>query len=85
MAVTRIANQSVVRVVVALCFAIAVLEGFDIQALGAGRAVPTLVVGKGLRRAIAPQASMVFNFASVAGALLADGQWIGWESVAPCR
>jgi MFS transporter, AAHS family, 3-hydroxyphenylpropionic acid transporter len=32
--------------------------------------LPTLVVGKGLSKAVAPQASMVFNFASVAGALL---------------
>jgi AAHS family 3-hydroxyphenylpropionic acid transporter len=32
--------------------------------------LPTLVVGKGLDRAIAPQASMYFNFGSVIGALL---------------
>lgn len=32
--------------------------------------LPTLVVGKGLSKAVAPQASMAFNFASVAGALL---------------
>jgi MFS transporter, AAHS family, 3-hydroxyphenylpropionic acid transporter len=35
--------------------------------------LPTLVVAKGLDRAIAPQASLAFNWASVAGALL-----IGW-------
>jgi MFS transporter, AAHS family, 3-hydroxyphenylpropionic acid transporter len=32
--------------------------------------LPTLVVAKGLDRAAAPQASLAFNFASVAGALL---------------
>lgn len=32
--------------------------------------LPTLVVAKGLDRAIAPQASLAFNWASVAGALL---------------
>ena len=35
--------------------------------------LPTLVVAKGLDRAVAPQASLAFNWASVAGALL-----IGW-------
>ncbi|HEU5135847.1 MAG TPA: MFS transporter [Steroidobacteraceae bacterium] len=35
--------------------------------------LPTLVVAKGLDKAIAPQASLAFNWASVAGALL-----IGW-------
>jgi AAHS family 3-hydroxyphenylpropionic acid transporter len=33
--------------------------------------LPTLVVAKGLAKAIAPQASLAFNFASIAGALLA--------------
>jgi AAHS family 3-hydroxyphenylpropionic acid transporter len=32
--------------------------------------LPTLVVAKGLDRSVAPQASLAFNFASVAGALL---------------
>jgi AAHS family 3-hydroxyphenylpropionic acid transporter len=32
--------------------------------------LPTLVVGNGLDRSVAPQASLAFNFASVAGALL---------------
>jgi MFS transporter, AAHS family, 3-hydroxyphenylpropionic acid transporter len=32
--------------------------------------LPTLVIAKGLDRAVAPQASLAFNFASVAGALL---------------
>lgn len=32
--------------------------------------LPTLVVAKGLDRAVAPQASLAFNFTSVAGALL---------------
>ena len=32
--------------------------------------LPTLVVAKGMARAVAPQASMLFNFGSVAGALL---------------
>jgi AAHS family 3-hydroxyphenylpropionic acid transporter len=32
--------------------------------------LPTLVVAKGLDRVVAPQASLAFNFASVAGALL---------------
>jgi AAHS family 3-hydroxyphenylpropionic acid transporter len=32
--------------------------------------LPTLVVAKGLDKAIAPQASLAFNFASIAGALL---------------
>ena len=32
--------------------------------------LPTLVVAKGLDRAVAPQASLAFNFASVVGALL---------------
>ena len=35
--------------------------------------LPTLVVAKGMDRAIAPQASLAFNFGSVAGALL-----FGW-------
>lgn len=35
--------------------------------------LPTLVVAKGLDRALAPQASLAFNFASIAGALL-----LGW-------
>jgi AAHS family 3-hydroxyphenylpropionic acid transporter len=35
--------------------------------------LPTLVVAKGLDRAVAPQASLAFNWASVAGALM-----IGW-------
>lgn len=35
--------------------------------------LPTLVVGIGLDRSIAPQASLAFNFASVAGALLFGG------------
>jgi AAHS family 3-hydroxyphenylpropionic acid transporter len=35
--------------------------------------LPTLVIAKGLDRAVAPQASMAFNFGSVAGALL-----LGW-------
>jgi len=35
--------------------------------------LPTLVVAKGLDKAVAPQASLAFNWASVAGALL-----IGW-------
>ncbi|HVY86066.1 MAG TPA: MFS transporter [Caulobacterales bacterium] len=35
--------------------------------------LPTLVVDKGLPRALAPQASMAFNFASVVGALI-----LGW-------
>ncbi len=35
--------------------------------------LPTLVVDKGLDRAIAPQAALAFNFASVAGALI-----LGW-------
>jgi AAHS family 3-hydroxyphenylpropionic acid transporter len=35
--------------------------------------LPTLVVAKGLDRAEAPQASLAFNFASIAGALL-----LGW-------
>ena len=35
--------------------------------------LPTLVVAKGLDRAVAPQASLAFNWCSVAGALL-----IGW-------
>jgi AAHS family 3-hydroxyphenylpropionic acid transporter len=35
--------------------------------------LPTLVVAKGMDRAIAPQASLLFNFGSVAGALL-----FGW-------
>lgn len=44
--------------------------------------LPTLVVAKGMDRAIAPQASLLFNFTSVAGALLCgwlvdrhDGRW----------
>lgn len=37
--------------------------------------LPTLVAAKGFDRALAPQASLAFNFASVAGALL-----IGWIS-----
>ena len=32
--------------------------------------LPTLVIAKGLERAVAPQASLAFNFGSVAGALL---------------
>src|SRR5690606_24829632 len=32
--------------------------------------LPTLVVAKGMERAVAPQASLLFNFGSVAGALL---------------
>jgi len=32
--------------------------------------LPTLVIAKGLERAVAPQASMAFNFGSVAGALV---------------
>jgi AAHS family 3-hydroxyphenylpropionic acid transporter len=35
--------------------------------------LPTLVVAKGLDRAFAPQASLAFNFASIAGAL-----FLGW-------
>jgi AAHS family 3-hydroxyphenylpropionic acid transporter len=35
--------------------------------------LPTLVIAKGLERSVAPQASMAFNFGSVAGALL-----FGW-------
>jgi AAHS family 3-hydroxyphenylpropionic acid transporter len=35
--------------------------------------LPTLVVGIGLDRSVAPQASLAFNFASVAGALLFGG------------
>jgi AAHS family 3-hydroxyphenylpropionic acid transporter len=35
--------------------------------------LPTLVVAKGMTRAVAPQASLLFNFGSVAGALL-----FGW-------
>ncbi len=35
--------------------------------------LPTLVIAKGLERAVAPQASLAFNFGSVAGALL-----FGW-------
>jgi AAHS family 3-hydroxyphenylpropionic acid transporter len=35
--------------------------------------LPTLVIAKGLDRAVAPQASLAFNFGSVAGALL-----FGW-------
>lgn len=35
--------------------------------------LPTLVVAKGMDRAVAPQASLMFNFGSVAGALL-----FGW-------
>ena len=35
--------------------------------------LPTLVVGNGLDRSVAPQASLAFNFASVAGALLFGG------------
>jgi AAHS family 3-hydroxyphenylpropionic acid transporter len=35
--------------------------------------LPTLVVAKGMSRAVAPQASLLFNFGSVAGALL-----FGW-------
>lgn len=44
--------------------------------------LPTLVVAKGIGTAIAPQASLLFNFGSVAGALLCgwlvdrfDGRW----------
>ncbi len=44
--------------------------------------LPTLVVAKGIGSAIAPQASLLFNFGSVAGALLCgwlvdrfDGRW----------
>ena len=32
--------------------------------------LPTLVIAKGLERAVAPQASLAFNFGSVAGALV---------------
>jgi AAHS family 3-hydroxyphenylpropionic acid transporter len=32
--------------------------------------LPTLVIAKGLERAVAPQASLAFNFGSVAGALI---------------
>jgi AAHS family 3-hydroxyphenylpropionic acid transporter len=32
--------------------------------------LPTLVISKGLERSVAPQASLAFNFASVAGALV---------------
>jgi MFS transporter, AAHS family, 3-hydroxyphenylpropionic acid transporter len=35
--------------------------------------LPTLVVAKGLDRSLAPQASLAFNFASIAGALM-----LGW-------
>jgi len=35
--------------------------------------LPTLVIANGFERAIAPQASLAFNFASVVGAL-----WFGW-------
>jgi len=35
--------------------------------------LPTLVIAKGLERSVAPQASMAFNFGSVAGALM-----FGW-------
>ena len=35
--------------------------------------LPTLVIAKGLDRAVAPQASLAFNFGSVAGALV-----FGW-------
>jgi AAHS family 3-hydroxyphenylpropionic acid transporter len=37
--------------------------------------LPTLVTANGLERAVAPQASMAFNFASVIGALIL-GRWV---------
>ena len=35
--------------------------------------LPTLVIANGLERAVAPQASLAFNFGSVAGALVFGG------------